>query len=121
MSFAICHPSADQTPCSWNLPTSSRAGGLSGLPQSQPCGAQSAQGQPWAGRAVTCPGANPGPGACPDLPPAGSCSWEMAAVLLDWARPSQHQGMEGYSWDCSSLACVLQGLGRRNCGSFLIS
>lgn len=87
---------------------------LRGLHQSQPLWAQSVQGQPWAGRAVTCPGTNPEPGACPDLPPAGSCSWEMAAVLLDWARPSQHQGMEGYSWECSSLACVLQGLGRRN-------
>lgn len=65
------------------------------------------QSQPWAGRAVTCPGADPGPVACPDLPPAGSCSWGMAAAPLDGAGPSQHQGMEahaGHSWDCTSLA-----------------
>lgn len=57
--------------------------------------AQSAWGRPWAGRAVTCPGADPGPVACPDLPPAGSCSWGMAAALLDGARPSQNQVMDG--------------------------
>lgn len=41
-----------------------------GFTRASPLGAQSAWGQPWAGRAVTCPGADPGPVACPDLPPS---------------------------------------------------
>lgn len=56
--------------------------------------------------------------------PAGSCSWEMAAVLLDGARPSQHQGMEAHTG--IQLGLHQPGLcpaGPRQggmCGSFLV-
>lgn len=88
----VAEAGTEQTPCSWNLPASSRAGGCS-----SGASPESARGWPWASRVVTCPGADPGPVACPDLPPAGSCSWAVAAVLLDGAGPSQHQGMEEHT------------------------
>lgn len=111
VSFAIPHPSAR-----WLKPALSRLlvpGTSQQAAEQKLSGSQSARGWPWAGRAVTCPGADPGPVACPDLHPAGSCSWEMAAVLLDGAGPSQHQGMEAHTG--IQLGLHLQGLGRQEC------
>lgn len=71
--------------------------------------------QPWAGRAGTCPGAYPGTVACPDLPPAGFCSWKWLQLCWMGPGPASTKGwrhIQGDSWDCTSLACVLQGLGR---------
>lgn len=45
--YKVTEAGADQTPCSWKLPASSRAGGCSpvGFTRASPCGAQSALGR----------------------------------------------------------------------------
>lgn len=101
----FCNPSpqskvteagADQTPCSWNLPTSSRAGGCSlvGFTRASPHGAESARGQPWAERAVTCPGADPGPVARPDLLPSWFLLRGNGCSSAGWgqAQPAPRDG-----------------------------